>query len=224
MWIKVANGFPEHPKTVGLSDKAFRTVVEFWCYCHRNNTDGRVPLVMFTRLPPKVRRELLVHYVVAHEDHIEMHDYLTHQQSAEEIAELKAKRQRAGRAGGKARAQRQASAKANAKQNGSPAQPDLDIDIDIEKERGAEAPPQRSRAVALPASFGVTEAMKAWAREKAPGVDLAHETDKFRNFHQSKGSTFKDWQAAWRTWITKAVEYSKSNPAAVAAGGQREWW
>lgn len=128
LFIKVHNGFPEHPKTVGLSDKAFRTVVEFWAYCHRNGTDGKVPLALFKRLSPKVRKELLTDYAILHETHLEMRDYLEHQQSAQEVKELTEARQAAGRLGGKAKANRLA----NAKQK--PDEPLPDIDIDVEKE------------------------------------------------------------------------------------------
>lgn len=90
-----------------------------------------------------------------------------------------------------------------------------------------------SRATSLPASFEVTEGMQVWALEKAPGIDLVYETEKFRNYHQSKGSTFKDWTAAWRTWIQKAVEYRKENQPTsarasiwgnVMAPPQKEWF
>ena len=42
LFIKIHNGFPEHPKTGGLSDRAFRNLIELWCYCSRNLTDGIV--------------------------------------------------------------------------------------------------------------------------------------------------------------------------------------
>jgi hypothetical protein len=45
-------------------------------------------------------------------------------------------------------------------------------------------------------------------------VSLAVELESFRNHHQAKGSTFKDWQAAWRTWCDMAVEFGR-------AGGQK---
>lgn len=223
LFIKVDRDFPEHPETIGLSDKAFRYVVTFWCYSHRHNTNGKIPDALFSQVPPKVRQELLAHYVELVDGHPWMHDYVNHQQTAEEVADLQAKRRTAGSAGGKARAKNIARAKAIVKQIESNLQPDIDIDIEREKERGATAPSPRSRAVALPAAFEVTEDLKAWAREKAPGIDLAHETEKFRNYHQAKGTTFKDWAAAWRNWMTKAVEYGKNNPAA-AAGGKKEWW
>lgn len=144
-FIKVHDGFPEHPKTIGLSDKAFRAVVEFWCYSHRAGTDGKIPHALFNRLPPKVRKELLVDYAVMHEDHVEMHDYLEHQQSSKEIAELRKARSEAGRLGGKAKANRVASAKANAKQNPSKVVADIDIDKDlatnVAKSKDAQARP-----------------------------------------------------------------------------------
>lgn len=129
LWIKVHNGFPEHPKTVGLSDKAFRAVVEFWCYCHRNNTDGKVPEALFNRLPLKVRKELLVDYAVARDGHVEMHDYLEHQMSSRQVKDLSDKRRAAGSLGGKAKANRLA----NAKQNGIENLPELDIEIELDK-------------------------------------------------------------------------------------------
>jgi hypothetical protein len=235
LFIRVAHDFPDHPETVGLSDKAFRYVVEFWCYCHRHNTDGKIPATLWDRVPLKVQRELLVHYVDKIDNVLTnalqtddksvttsyvMHDYTEHQQTAEEIDDLIEKRRIAGSLGGKAKAKRVASAIANGKQTPSKALLDIDIDIDIDKESGAEAPKQRSRAVPLPADFKVSDAMKSWAEGKASGIDLASETEKFQNWHLSKGSKFVSWEAAWRNWITKAVDYAKNSPSA----GQKEWW
>ena len=41
-YIRIDVLLPEHPKTDGLSDKAFRTLVELWCWCGLNRTDGFV--------------------------------------------------------------------------------------------------------------------------------------------------------------------------------------
>lgn len=64
------------------------------------------------------------------------------------------------------------------------------------------------RPTTAPDRFPITEAMTEWHRENAPHLDLRHETDKFLSHHQAKGTTFKDWNAAWRNWMTRAVEYS----------------
>lgn len=49
-------------------------------------------------------------------------------------------------------------------------------------------------------------------------VFMAGELEKFRNFHAAKGSTFKDWQAAWRTWCDKAVEFGRAGSATAKQG------
>lgn len=45
-WVRLDDGFSDHPKVVGLSDSAFRTHVSALCYCNRHLTDGHVPAVI----------------------------------------------------------------------------------------------------------------------------------------------------------------------------------
>lgn len=69
--------------------------------------------------------------------------------------------------------------------------------------------PARTVATPTPSEFEVTEPMWAWAQEQ--GVQhtrVEPETAKFLDHHRAKGSAFKDWDAAWRTWMRKAVEFS----------------
>lgn len=40
-------------------------------------------------------------------------------------------------------------------------------------------------------------------------VGAAREAEKFRNHHMAKGTRFKDWAAAWRTWIGNAIDYAQ---------------
>ncbi len=49
------------------------------------------------------------------------------------------------------------------------------------------------------------------------------EADRFRNHHIAKGSRFRDWDAAWRTWLGNAERYGPRGGLAVAAfpGGSR---
>ena len=59
-FITVHDGMPEHHKVEALSDKAFRALVDLWCWCSRNTTDGDVPeSVWLKRTTPKVRAELM---------------------------------------------------------------------------------------------------------------------------------------------------------------------
>lgn len=70
------------------------------------------------------------------------------------------------------------------------------------KERGS-----TSRKTGAPDLFPVTDDMKAFAAENAPGIDVHRETGKFLDHHRARGNTFIDWLAAWRNWIHKATEF-----------------
>jgi hypothetical protein len=64
------------------------------------------------------------------------------------------------------------------------------------------------RATVLPIDFELTENSIAYALNKK--LNLETELVSFKNFHTAKGSTWKDWQATWRTWCDKAVEFGRS--------------
>lgn len=120
-YITVHDGMPEHPKVEGLSDGAFRLLVTCWCWCSRNLTDGFIAAASWDRRgTPKARRELVeVGLIEVVEGGVQMHDYLEHQRSAEQVAELRSKRAEAGSKGGKAKANRLALAKQMLKQTAS---------------------------------------------------------------------------------------------------------
>lgn len=69
------------------------------------------------------------------------------------------------------------------------------------------------RASALPSDFAVTDEMRKWSTENGLSApdDLI---DSFRDYHLAKGSTYKDWTAAFRTWIRndKRFRASRSDP------------
>lgn len=78
----------------------------------------------------------------------------------------------------------------------------------------AEFAPEKHRATPIPKDYKPTRELIAWAREHAPGVHLRNETNIFIDHHTSRGSTFKDHGAAWRTWIRKAAKFgAKRTPA-----------
>ena len=51
-----------------------------------------------------------------------------------------------------------------------------------------------------------------YAQAKHPSINAQTEFTKFVNFHLSKDNRYSNWQAAWRTWATKAEEFAKSRP------------
>ena len=96
-YIRVHDGMPDHPKVETLSDRAFRLLVETWCWSSRHLTDGQVPKGIWQRRgTPRARRELIDAGLV--EDlgtEVQMHDYLEHQRSRADVAEIVAARKAA---------------------------------------------------------------------------------------------------------------------------------
>ena len=84
----------------------------------------------------------------------------------------------------------------------------------------------RKRATSTPDLFPISDEMAAWGREHAPlVVDPRAETAKFLDHHRAKGSTFKDWQAAWRTWMRNAQTYAERagvKPASPSSDPHKE--
>ncbi len=48
-WIRLNDNFPDHPKAMGLTDKAFRIYITAMCYSGQYLTDGFVPRVAATK-------------------------------------------------------------------------------------------------------------------------------------------------------------------------------
>lgn len=79
-----------------------------------------------------------------------------------------------------------------------------------------EKPQTGKRATALPEDFTPNETGRAYAKSKGVNADV--ELLSFRNWHGAKGSTMKDWQAAWRTWCDKAVVFGRVDGQARLTG------
>lgn len=89
-FIRVHENMPEHPKVEPLTDKAFRLLIETWCWSKRAKTDGHVHAKVWTkRGTAKTRTELLAAGLV--EDDLTggviVHDYDKWQMTSDEISE-----------------------------------------------------------------------------------------------------------------------------------------
>lgn len=113
LFMKLAQGFPEHPKVLGLSDGAFRLYVEALCYCGRYLTDGALAGPVVARMGKARHVDELVQaglWERCDEGGWRVHDYLEVQQSREQVESKSRVRAEAGRKGGEAKA-RQAATK-----------------------------------------------------------------------------------------------------------------
>lgn len=71
----------------------------------------------------------------------------------------------------------------------------------------AAAKNQPGRATALPDGFEPNETADRLAGEL--GLVVTAELEAFEDHHMANGSTFKDWQAAFRTWLRNSAKFAQ---------------
>jgi len=72
--------------------------------------------------------------------------------------------------------------------------------------RPGRSPPRKR----CPEDFEITPDLHAWAKLKAPDVDVNRETERFRDWEFKTGRS--DWPATWRTWMSRAQETVANRP------------
>lgn len=73
------------------------------------------------------------------------------------------------------------------------------------------------RKKSFPEDFEISPEIKAWAK-KTNAPDPETQLESFRDYHQSHGSLFLDWEAAFRTWLRNAAKFDerqRSGPRAI---------
>ena len=68
----------------------------------------------------------------------------------------------------------------------------------------------KARQCVLPEGFEPDETGVSLARDT--GLVISEELDAFKDHHTANGSTFIDWQAAFRTWLRNAVKFKRNAP------------
>ena len=83
---------------------------------------------------------------------------------------------------------------------------DTDTDTDVSNKRVT-----RKRPTPITEEFSITEDLRNWAMAKGlSSATIQTETEKFSDWHRSNGSVKADWNATWRTWIRKHLEWKKA--------------
>jgi uncharacterized protein YdaU (DUF1376 family) len=92
--------------------------------------------------------------------------------------------------------------------------------IDTGVSIGGGAPKARNRRpeIPLPDGWVPSERNIQDAQDRQfSAKEIDDEADRFRNHHQAKGSRYRDWDAAWRTWLGNARKFGGNRGM---AGGQ----
>lgn len=77
---------------------------------------------------------------------------------------------------------------------------------------------------AIPEGFTLTEKTVAWVIEKYPMVDVEGTIELFTENCEANGRMYADWQAAFRTWVRKAVDNKWSGVAYKKGKAQDPRW
>ncbi len=75
------------------------------------------------------------------------------------------------------------------------------------------------RSTQLPEGFSLSDPMKTYASES--GLNPNAEFEAFRDFHLAKGSVFKNWEAAFRTWCRNAIKFKGRSSSPQGDNGGR---
>lgn len=87
-----------------------------------------------------------------------------------------------------------------------------------EERIGVEASPRKEaalkKATQIPKDFKLSEEMASYASSKGM-LNVPFEFERFVNHHTAKGSAFKDWNAAWKTWVGNGIQFrARASPIA----------
>jgi hypothetical protein len=96
-------------------------------------------------------------------------------------------------------------------------------EIERQSTPSASRPDGRPPLTQLPGDFTLTDAMRSWARNTYPHVDVDHETRKFISHHRGEQTRKRNWYEAWKRWISDANQYRlkhgpKTNVVDIASG------
>lgn len=225
-WFKVDDSFHSHPKVLAAEPAALGLWVVAGTWSAANLTDGFVPEHVLPRLLPD-SGELAESLVTCglwrrakggYRFH-DWGDYNPHSSDVKRERDAARERMRILRAKRKGTGQppkRSGEQPPNVRAKFvTPTRPDPTRSSSYEELQDAPpaspGPPKGSKADRghpLPDDFTVTEAMAAWAREKAPlcGID-DHEAfcDYWRAVPGARGRKL-DWEKTWRNWMRKEQE------------------
>lgn len=235
LYARFTLDFADSPKIVGLSDSAFRTLVEMVLWSRRMLTDGFIRATVAHKLwPSESLSELLSNDVarpslarVEHDgaDGYMIHDFLAQQDSREEVEARKARNQAAGRAGGLAKAKRAASKSLS----DTPSEPVSENVAKTETETSSssneELPRPRNRGSRLPPDFSITDDMRQWATDTVPGLDVDAVLPEFVDYwtaQPGQKGVKTDWVATWRNGMRKQAEWrSRGQPQRKLTAAER---
>ena len=203
-WFRVDDTFSHHAKVLAAGNAAVGLWTRAGSWSMQQLTDGFVPthVVRTMGSSTEARRLVDAGLWLAVDGGYRFHQWDSRQPSRERLeAERHAATERQRRAREAAKSQRE-SRRDTAVSHGPPI-PSHPIPVtpDADASGGAGKPAARKRAQQLPDDFVPNDTNRAIATER--GLDLRAVFEQFADHHRARGSTMKDWHAAFNTWLRR---------------------
>ena len=262
LWVRLSLDFARNKKIAGLSDAAFRTLVEMILWSREFETDGVIPAALAHRVwgaprNPEITQnetdsvmktgvletDLVIKSLsdplseLLHNDTVSpsltrncdgdyiIHDYAEHQETKDTIDARKRRNSANGRLGGRPPKKRLETdsvmktgvletdlvssclATGNQKRKQSTEYRDIyPFGTSKDVPQGGMGGKQKNQGTRIPDEFTLTHAMRIWASENTPDVDIEFHTDDFIDYWQSatgQRATKRDWTRAWQNWMRR---------------------
>jgi hypothetical protein len=209
LWAKIALNLADNPKVIGLSDSAFRAFVEAILYSRQHLTDGFLDArVVAKRWGLDVAAELTSNDPqnpswVPVDGGFQLHNFCEYQMTNEDVDKKREAQRLNGIKSGEAR-------RAKAERNRTNSEPtvnqnELESESETETEQVVVSKP--TRKTELQPDWKPSPAGYEYAKQRAPGMNADIQAEKFVNYNLTQGRKLGDWEAAWRNWVLKAIEF-----------------
>jgi hypothetical protein len=247
-WVKLDDGFADHPKVAELSDAAFRMHVTALCWCARQETDGFISAKQARKIGAQRHVNELVgaRLWIDQDDRFEIKDYLVYNPSREQLeAKRLATRERLQRFRG-----RDCNGVTDDVTDGDTddvrndvgtTSPDPLLDQPSSSGSGASSSlllsepkgsagarvskrPRKATGSPLPDPFPLTEKHEEYAGKKGwPRWWLENRHEQFCGLAQSKSWAYTDWDLAFFTFLRNELVYRRgpADMAHMAPGAPR---
>jgi hypothetical protein len=224
LYAKLDLGFADHPKIIGLSDIAFRALVESILYSRQHLTDGFIDARVvkakgwFEAVDELTTNDLVNPSWTVTDGGFLIYGFADKQTTSGEIASMREQKSAAGKRSAEARKQHKSNTnKKSVQHNGNT----LSTEGQPETETETETETHTLGASAMKADWKPSAELLAWAASKTPNVDIGYETERFINYWLSNGKRMKNWDATWRNWMLKN---QKDIPPAQADRVRADEW
>lgn len=220
LYARLTLDFADSPKIAPLSDRAFREYIEALLWARRLMTDGVIPERMVRRLfTPEALEELTNNggsgassIIMRDDGSAEIHDFSEHQSTRAQIEKWSAAGKKAASARYSSTASTSDDTETHAIRMRPPSGSHAQTETETETKTGKKTATPRQRGSRIDENFVVDDALRAYAREKAPAVDVNREREKFVNYWlaaSGKNAIKIDWRRAFMTWLGNAQQYAE---------------